>query len=89
MKNVFPRNSNPYNLRNNSEFRSDNIHSVYNGTETISYRGPKTWPLIPKDMKHAVSLSPFKSKIKNGNQRGVCADYVIFLFLTLVLFDCS
>ena len=84
MKNVFPGNSNPYNLRNNSEFRSYNIHSVYNGTETISYRRPKTWSLIPNDVRHAVSLSQFKSKIKNGNQRGVCAGYVMFLFLTLV-----
>ena len=89
MKNVFLRNSNPYNLRNNSEFRSSNIYSVYNGTETISYRGPKTWSLVSNDIKHAVSLSQFKSKIKIGNQTGVCAGYVMFLFLTLVLFDCS
>ena len=70
MKNVFPGNSNPYNLKNNSEFRSYNIHSVYNGTETISYRGPKTWSLIPNDIKHAVSLSQFKSKIKKWKPEG-------------------
>ena len=41
--------------------------------------------MVPHDIRHAVSLSQFKSKIKNGNQRGVCAGYVMFLFLTLVV----
>ena len=70
MQNVFPRNSNPYNLRNNSEFRSSNIHSVYNGTETISYRGPKTWSLIPNDIKNSGTLPQFKCKKKNWKPEG-------------------
>ena len=42
MNNVFVDSTNPYNLRNPPEFNTYNIHTVYNGTETISFRGPKT-----------------------------------------------
>ena len=51
MKNVFPDSRNPYNLRNRPEFQTANISSVYNGTETISFRGPKTWAVVPENIK--------------------------------------
>ena len=51
MKHIFPLTTNPYNLRNKNPLYSTNVHSVYNGTETISFRGPKTWALVPEDIK--------------------------------------
>ena len=48
IKTIFPERSIPYNLRNENNFKSSNVHTVYYGTETISYRGPKTWELVPK-----------------------------------------
>ena len=39
MKSIFPESTNRYNLRCNNPFQSDNVHSVHNGTETLSYRG--------------------------------------------------
>ena len=80
MKNVFPDSTNPYNLRNAPEFDSTNIHTVHNGTETISFRGPKTWKLVPQEIKNSKSLREFKNKIKFWKPRGctcrLCKTYI-------------
>ena len=47
MKSIFPESTNLYNLTSNNPFRSDNVHSVLNGTETLSYWGVKTWLMAP------------------------------------------
>jgi len=64
MKQIFPMTLNPYNLRNKNPFISSNVHSVYNGTETISYRGPQIWALVPNDIKHSKSSTEFKRRIR-------------------------
>ena len=43
VKSIFPTREIPYNLRNCNPFKSTNIHTVFKGTETISFRGPKTF----------------------------------------------
>ena len=35
------------------------------GLETISYRAPQLWNLVPTDIKDVLSLSKFKKKIKS------------------------
>ena len=69
MNDVFPESTNPYNLRNAPTFKVSNTHSVYNGTETISFRGPKTWALVPNDIKQSKSLAEFKAKIRRWKPR--------------------
>ena len=64
MKSIFPDSINPYKLRSNPEFKTSNIHSVLHGTETISFRGPKIWALVPPDIKNSKNLLEFKSKIR-------------------------
>ena len=80
MNNVFPDSINPYDLRNEPAFRTSNIRAVYNGTETITFRGPKTWSLVPTDIKNSKSLSEFKYKIKRWKPEGctcrICKVYV-------------
>ena len=80
MKSVFPESTNPYNIRNAAEFKTSNIRTVYNGTETISFRGPKTWSLLPKEIKNSTSLSEFKNKIKHWKPEGcmcrLCKVYI-------------
>ena len=80
MKLIFPDNTNPYNLRNNNPFKCENVHTVYNGTETLSYRGPKTWALVPENIKQSKSLSEFKAKIKTWDPKGctcrLCNTYI-------------
>ena len=56
------------------------VKTVAYGTETIRYRGPKTWELLPSDIKNAQSLAGFKAKIKNWKPQGctcrLCLEYV-------------
>ena len=52
-----PRDTLYYNLGYTTQFSTDPIHSVYNGTESASYFGPK----IPAKIKNKDSLDGFKS----------------------------
>ena len=65
MKEVLPEREMSYALRKNNPFQSRNVNSVYNGTETLSFRGSKTWEMVPTDIKKSKSLKEFKAKIKN------------------------
>ncbi len=70
MKDVFKERNSPYGLRNNCTWTSSNIRTVYNGTETISFRGPKTWQLLPENIKEAKSLYDFKNSVKKWKPEG-------------------
>ena len=80
MKSVFPDTSNPYNLCSKPEFKTSNVHTVSYGTETLTFRGPKTWSLVPIEIKNFKSLSEFKAKIKHWKPEGcscrICRVYV-------------
>ena len=80
MSTLFPLSSNPYELRNKNPFQSKNVRSVYYGTETVSFRGPKTWDLVPDFIKSSPSLSEFKYKIKTWMPEGctcrLCKIYI-------------
>ena len=80
MKSIFPESKNPYNLRTNNPFQTYNVHSVYKGTETISLRGPKTWAIVPDEIKNCSSLTEFKQKINQWKLVGctcrICRTYV-------------
>ena len=51
-------------LRNKRSWEIPKVRTVGYGTETIRYRGPKTWELLPTEIKEAKSLLDFKTKIK-------------------------
>ena len=72
MKCIFPDTTNPYNLRNNNPFKGSNVHTVYNGTETISFRGSKTWA----HLSHYMNLN---LKLNNGNHQGAHADFAMYM----------
>ena len=80
MKNIFTEHKKLYNLRNNPEFKTSYVHTVFNGTETITFRGPKTWALVPSHIKNSKSVSEFKDKIKYWEPVGcecrLCKVYV-------------
>ena len=40
-----------YNLRNRSDFITPQVNSVYHGTESITYLGPKIWDKVPDSIK--------------------------------------
>ena len=54
-----------YNLRRNDTFEKRQVDSVYHGTESLLFLGPKIWDLVPVELKQSESLDSFKSKIKN------------------------
>ena len=70
MKELFPLSTNIYNLRNKPQFKTSNVHTVSHGTETISFRGPKTWAIVPDVIKNSKTLDSFKINIKLWRPEG-------------------
>ena len=80
MKSIFPEREIPYNLRNLNPFQVTNVNTVFHGTETITFRGPKVWGMVPENMKISASLREFKCKIKNGEPKGcICRLCKLFI----------
>ena len=61
INNIFKlKTENSYNLRQVSEFSRPTVKSVYHGTESISYLGPKIWDIPPEKLKKIDNLEHFK-----------------------------
>ena len=65
MNDIFKKRNVTYNFRKNSTFETRNIKSVYYGSETISFLGPKIWERLPSNIKDSENLNIFKSNIKS------------------------
>ena len=80
MESIFPFREIPYNLRRKTLFQSVKVNTVFNGTETISFRGPKTWAIVPEVIKKSTSIMEFKSRIKKWKPIGctcrLCKVYI-------------
>ena len=50
--------------RGNGDFVIPRVRTVNRGEETVRYRGPVTWEMVPEDIKASKSLAIFKNKIK-------------------------
>ena len=59
MKDIFPVNRNPYNLKQNSQFSRPRINTVYHGTESISNLGLKILAQVPGNLKEIGYLDKF------------------------------
>ena len=70
MKSIFDLKSTSYNLRSDLILRTNNVKSVKYGIEALSFRGPKTWSLVPDSIKISKTLSEFKFKIKSWKPIG-------------------
>ena len=53
-----------YNLRYNSLFFRPLVKSVYKGTESLSFSGPKIWDILPDTYKDMPDLNSFKLFLK-------------------------
>ena len=58
------RNEQHYDLRKNSQFTIPTIRTVYHGSESISFLGPKIWNILLDRLKNVNSIEAFKMKIK-------------------------
>ena len=61
---IFQERTVSYNLRSDNSFASRHVNSVYHGTESLSFLGPKIWELVPSEIKQSENLEIFKNKIK-------------------------
>ena len=61
---IFQERSVPYNLRGNNPFRCRRANSIYHGTESLAFLGPKIWDLVPDEIKTSENVDIFKNKIK-------------------------
>ena len=61
---IFHQRGNNHNLRINPDFAMPNVRSVFHGTEIISYFGPKTWDVVPLELKELTSVAAFKKGFK-------------------------
>ena len=63
MNGAFMIRNNNHNLRNFQCLYFTNKRIVKYGTETVTYRGPQIWKLVPEKTKNASSSDLFKKEI--------------------------
>ena len=64
IREMFPQMRQKYNLRNNGIWKCSNVRTVKYGTETMLFRGPKTWEMLPDTIKYSKTIKEFKRKVK-------------------------
>ena len=64
LNDIFIQKTANYDLRNNSFFHTRKVTSVYHGTESLSFLGPKIWNLVPLEIKQSENIVIFKREIK-------------------------
>ena len=62
---IFNKRNRNYQLCHTSHFLVPLYRSVYNGTESLSFLGPKIWDIVPIELKEVKNVSAFKLGIKN------------------------
>ena len=79
---IFTQNMNDINLRGNrdGDWIIPRANTVNYGIETLRYRGPITWNLLPSELKDSPSLEVFKEKITKWKPLGcncrLCKTYI-------------
>ena len=70
-----------YNLRYNSLFSRPLVKSVYKGTESLSFLGPKIWDILPDTSKDLPNFNSFKVALKKWRPVNcpcrVCKVYIV------------
>ena len=61
---IFAHETRSHNLRWCNDFRIPSIRTVYHGSESISFLGPKIWNILPDEIKQQTSLNSFKKSVK-------------------------
>ena len=80
VRELFTQLDNIHYVRNKGCWEMPKARTVNYGIETIRYRGPKVWVLLPSDIKESDSLSSFKVNIKKWKPQGctcrLCKTYI-------------
>ena len=70
MKQLFAPKMRCYDFRNSNSFKRSRVNSVWHGTGSMSYLGPKIWYLVPSEIKESESLNAFTFKIERWVPEG-------------------
>ena len=63
MNEIFVENAQHYyDLRKNTEFKRNNVKTVYNGTENLTFLGPRIWKIVPDYIKKVAALRNLRRK---------------------------
>ena len=77
---LFTEKVHKHNLRNKRSWETNNARTVKYGTETMRYMGPKTWVLVPTEIKESKSLLEFKQRINRWKPKDctcrLCKTYI-------------
>ena len=64
LESVLKGRNNTYNIRKFQEFETERKRTVYFALETISYRSPQLWSLLPEHTRQLNSLDQFKRSVR-------------------------
>ena len=81
--NVFKlKTENMHNLRQVSKFSRLTVKTIYHGTESILYLGPKIWDILPEELRNMENLQISKRKIRRESLIIVLVGCVRFILKT-------
>ena len=75
-----------YNLRRCNNVRISLICTLYHGSESVSFVGPKIWNILPDEIKQQISLNSFKRSLKTGSRKIARVDCAKFILMVSVSF---
>ena len=61
---MFERRNNTYNLRNFEEFAMKRKRTLNMGLETLNYRSPQLWSILPENLRQINSLVQLKESVR-------------------------
>ena len=61
---MFERRNNTYNLRNFQDFATKRKRTVKIGLETLNYRSPQLWSILPENIRQINLLLQFKESFR-------------------------
>ena len=68
MNEIFVENAQHYyEFRKNTEFKRNNVKTVYNGTKTLTFLVPRSREIVPDYVKKSNSFEEFELEIKLWN----------------------
>ena len=70
VREIFKEYPNQYHLRNKRCWEIPKTRTMLFGTETIRYRGLKTWEILPDDIKFSKNLKEFKRRVRKWKPEG-------------------
>ena len=80
---IFTQTIQHYNFRQNRDFKIRSVKSVYHGSESISYLGPKIWEIVPQRSKIPIPSTVSKYKSVSGYHKVVRADFLSNILVVL------